>query len=280
MEQQQNNDEIDLIEVFNNFLKSIYYFANRWYKALAIITFTGFIIGFGMYMKDSNIYSNKMIGQTRFINKTIIIEMINSLNEVNKNNKGSIGKILSIPFNDIENLAEITADTIENMGSLITVKLLYRDTIDVEIFLNGLVNYINNNAYIKREIQISKRRNETLIEKIENEISKLDSLQKSILKNTAKSTVASPNSLLVMNEQITNFFHGDILKLESTKQDYMKNLEHLTAFDVISRFEQAKIKERSFIKTLAIFGSIAFGLGFFILLGFEIRRKAIQLIKK
>ncbi|RLD75850.1 MAG: hypothetical protein DRJ07_17340, partial [Bacteroidetes bacterium] len=144
MEQQHHNDDIDLLELFNNMLKSIYYFIDRWYKTMAIITLIGIIIGLGIYIKDSDIYSNKMIGKSRFIDKTLIVELINNLNSI-KGNENVFSKTLNVPYKGLKNISQIQADTIENIQNLISIKLMYTDTIDANVFLNGLVNYINNN---------------------------------------------------------------------------------------------------------------------------------------
>jgi len=286
--EQQHNDEIDLLEVFNNFLKSIYFFFNRWYKTLAIVTFIGILIGFTIYFKDRETYQNNMIGTSPFIQPVLIVDIINSLNGVNKSDKESFQEVLGLPLTDVENIVNFHADTLETLINNVTrvkittikLELKYKNSINVNNFTAKLVDYINENEYIKRELQIVKRKNEALIKKTDYEISKLDSLQRNILKSSLKSSNVNPGSLLIMNEQSNSFFHNDMIKLENAKQSYLSSLERLTGFEIINRFEPAKIKERSLIKTLAVFGSIAFGIGFFVLLGFEIRRKAIQLIKK
>jgi len=286
--EQQHNDEIDLLEVFNNFLKSIYFFFNRWYKTLAIVTFIGILIGFTIYFKDRETYQNNMIGTSPFIQPVLIVDIINSLNGVNKSDKESFQEVLGLPLTDVENIVNFHADTLETLINNVTrvkittikLELKYKNSINVNNFTAKLVDYINENEYIKRELQIVKRKNEALIKKTDYEISKLDSLQRNILKSSLKSSNVNPGSLLIMNEQSNSFFHNDMIKLENAKQSYLNNLERLTGFEIINRFEPAKIKERSLIKTLAIYGAIAFGISFFVLLGLEIRRKAIQLIKK
>ncbi|MEN8119621.1 MAG: hypothetical protein ABFS35_04720 [Bacteroidota bacterium] len=286
--EQKHNDEIDLLEVFNNLLKSTYYFFNRRYKTLAIITFIGLLIGTSVYFKDREKYQNSMIGTSPFIQPVLIVDIINSLEAVNKSDKKSFQKALDLPIADVENIVNFHADTIETLQNNITeenittikLELIYKNSINVKNFTDKLIDYINKNEYIKRELQIEKIKNKALIEKTNYEISKLDSLQKNILKSSLKSSNVNPGSLLIMNEQSNSFFHNDMIKLEKEKQDYLKNIEHLTGFEIINRFEPAKIKERSLIKLLAIFGSIAFGISFLVLLIFEIRRKAIQLIKK
>ncbi|RLD67009.1 MAG: hypothetical protein DRI95_05620 [Bacteroidetes bacterium] len=283
MEQQHHNDEIDLLELFNNLLKSIYFFFNRWYITLAIITFIGLLLGSAIYFKDRKTYQNNMIGTSRYIQPVLIVDIINSLSGVNKSDKESFQRSLGLPIEDIKNIASFHADTIETLkGNITTIKIVltYNDSINVNSFTDRLVNYINENEYIKRELGIVKRRNEALIKKTDYEMSKLDSLQKNILNSSLKTSRVNPSSLVITNDQVNKFFHEDMIKLENAKQGYLNNLERLTGFEIINRFEPAKIKERSLIKTLVIFAAIAFGIGFFVLLGIEIRRKAIQLIKK
>ncbi len=298
--EKQYNDEIDLIEVFNNTLKSIYLFFNRWYKILGIITFVGLLLGIGISLLNKDKFHNNLLGTSPYIQPTLIVDIINSLNDVNLSDKKSFQKTLNISLKDAQNIKSFHADTIETLYKdilkynsekkefeiikekipTIKLELVYKNSIDVKEFTDKLVRYIDENEYVKRELNIVKRKSETLIKKTDYEISKLDSLQKNILKSSLKSNNSNGKSLLVMNEQINNFFNNDVIKLEKEKQNHLNKLAHLTGLEIISEFAPAKIKNRSTIETLAIFGSIAFGIGFFVLLGFEIRRKAIQLINK
>ena len=193
--EQQHNDEIDLLEVFNNLLKSTYYFFNRWYITLAIITFIGLLLGSAIYFKNKETYQNNMIGTSPFIQPVLIVDIINSLEGVNKYDKESFQRTLDLPLKDAENIINFHADTIETLKRNITtikIELKYKDSINVKIFTDRLVNYINENEYIKRELGIVKRRNEALIEKTNYEMSKLDSLQKNILKSSLKSSNVNP----------------------------------------------------------------------------------------
>ena len=283
MEQEKYNDEIDLMEVFNNLLKSTYFFFNRWYKTLAISIISGIILGGGIYLKDKKTYQNTMLGYSPVINPVLIVNIINSLDKVNKDDKLSIQKILNLTPEEADRIIGFQADTVETLKNDITtisVELHYKDTLNISKFTKNLINYINNNSYVADELLLNKNRLNVLIKQTEKEIIKLDSLQKALLKNAAEKPGIKKGTFVISNDQIDNFYHNDILGLTARKQTYISELNRLSGFEPISQFEPAKIKGRSLIKTVAITTGIIFGLVFFALLILEIRRKALHLIHK
>lgn len=294
MEQEKYNDEIDLLEVFNNLLKSTYFFFNRWYKTLSFSIIIGIILGGGIYLKDKSKYQNTMLGYSPVINPVLIVNIINSLDKVNKEDKISIQKILNLSPSAAKNILSFETDTVgtiilqpaTNKNSFpktlttIGINLKYRDSCNISSFTENLINYVNNNPYVAKQLTLKKQELETLIAQTNKEIVKLDSLQASLLKNAAKKPGIKKGTFVISNDQIENFYHNDILKLTGQKQNYISQLSYLTGFEPISQFEPAKIKERSLIKTVAITTGIIFGLVFFTLLILEIRRKALHLIHK
>jgi len=283
MENEKYNDEIDLIEVFNNLLKSTYFFFNRWYKTLALSIIIGVILGGAFYLLNKSKYQNTMTGYSPVINTTLIVNMINSLNNICISDKISLQNILNLTPTEADKIIDFNADTVRtNPKGLLTiiVQLRYQDSINIDKFTNNLIKYINDVPYVKKELNIRKERLGVLIEQTDKEIIKLDSLQKALLINAGKKPTTKNGSLIISNDQVSNFYHGDILKLTEKKQAYLANLQHITGFEPINRFEPAKIKDRSLIKTIAATTGIIFGITFFVLLIIEIRRKAIRLIKK
>lgn len=284
MEQQHNNnDEIDLLELFNNLLKSTYFFFNRWYKTMAIVTLIGFILGVAVYFKDKDKYHNNITGYSPVINPVLVVDIINSLNEANKADKESMQKLLNLTVIESGSLLGFHADTIETLSNnlkTISIELLYKDSLDCSKFEKNLISYINNNQYVAKNLTIHKNRLNVYIKQTEKEITKLDSLQLTLLKNAGKKPGLKNGTLMISNDQIANFYHKDILDLTKTIESYRSDLEHITGFEIINSSESVKIKSRSLFKTVAIFAGIALGLSFFVLLGIEIRRKAVQLINR
>ena len=294
MEQEKYNDEIDLVEVFNNLLKSTFFFFNRWYKTMALSIVIGIVLGGSYYLMNKSKYQNTMLGYSPTINPVLVVNIINSLNEINKADKESVQKLLNLKPADALNILDFTADTVEtivlepprNKNALpktittISVTLSYKDTCDIEAFTDNLIAYIDNNPYVAKQLKLKKEKLNSLIAQTELEITKLDSLQKALLKNAGEKPGVKKGTLVISNDQVSNFYHNDILNLNNKKQDYLAELEHLTGFEAINRFEPAKIKGHSLIEIVAIITGIIFGLTFFTLLILEIRRKAIRLIYK
>ena len=294
MENERYNDEIDLIEVFNNMLKSTYFFFNRWYKVMAASVLIGILLGGIFYAMNKSKYQNTMIGYSPVINPVLVVNLINSLDQVNREDKLSIQKLLNLSTEEVEHIISFQADTIETVVleqptnkkilpktiTTIGIELQYTDTCDITKFSQNLINYINTNPYVAKELKLKKEKLQALITQTDKEIKKLDSLQKALLKNAGEKPGVKKGTLVISNDQIANFYHNDILKLTEKKQEYLSELEHLTGFEPISKFEPAKIKGSSLIKTVGLATGIIFGLTFLILIILEIRRKALRLINK
>ncbi len=250
---------------------------------MAVSIIVGILLGGLLYIKDKSKYQNTMLGYSPVINSVLIVNIINSLNEINKADKSSLEKILDIPEVEAEKIIELQADTVETLDNqikTISIKLSFKDTINISKFTDNLISYINNNPYVAKQLSLKKDYLTALITQTDKEIIKLDSLQKALLKNAGKNPELKKAGFIISNDQIDNFYHKDIIALTAQKQNYISNLERLSGFIPISQFKPAKIKEHSLVKTVAITTGIVFGLVFFTLLVLEIRRKALHLIKK
>lgn len=286
---EQKNDEIDLLELSRNMMVRFYHYVQRRYKMIAAFVIAGAILGVGLYFKDKNKYENSIIGTSYVVHPSIIVDVINSLGEINKNDKEAIQQFLNLNDKEAQALLSIEADTIQTIETLdkqkittIEVKIKFKENLDLSGFSKHLSSYIDANQFVKEELELEKNKSQELIKKYEDEIEKLDSLQRKILASEIETSGSQPGNLLILNDKANSFFHNDIISLEARKQREIKNIKRVTGFSVIDEKKGTKIKEVSLVGTVIKLMAIWFGIGFFITIVLEFNRqvKHIEQSKK
>ena len=277
---EQRNDEIDLLELSRNMMVRFYHYVIRSYKLLAIFIFIGGILGVVNYSFSRNIYQNLLVGNTRIISPVYVVQIINSLNDMKKSNPEGFGDLLELKNEQIENLVSIEADTVTALrkSGSIEIAINYKDELDILPLLEKINQYIHNNDYVSREFTLNKRKKTAIIKQLEQEISKLDSLEKSLIRSINQKE-KSNTTVAIHNEKGVTFYHKDIIGLETQKQDHLNSLERTSVLDIISGFEKTNIKKNSLIGTTAKFILVFFALGFIISLVLEFKRSVKNIEK-
>jgi hypothetical protein len=277
---EQRNDEIDLLELSRNMMVRFYHYCQRRYKMLGIFILIGTILGVGLYLKDKNKFENTIIGTSYVVNPTVIVDIINSLQDINRSDKEAIGEFLNLKEDEVNSLLSIEADTIQTIQTIdgqslttIEIRVKFKEQLNLTGFSKHLSSYIDSNIYVRQELQLEKQKSTELIKKYNQEIEKLDSLQKKILASTVETSGSQPGNLLILNDKANSFFHNDIINLEARKQKELKNLERITGFSIIDEKRGTKIKEVSLIETIAKMMAILFGVGFIVSIVLEFRRQ-------
>jgi len=277
---EQRNDEIDLLELSRNLMVRFYHYFLRRYKMLGIFAIVGAIIGAGLYLKDKNKYENSIIGTSYVVNPILIVDIINSLQEINRSDKKALQEFLGLNENEANSLLTIEADTIQTIKTIdrqkittIEVKVKFKENLNLSGFSEHLCNYIDSNIYVLQELKLEKQKSLELIKNYNQEIEKLDSLQKKILASTIQTSNNQPGNLLILNDKANSFFHNDIISLETRKQKEIKNIERITGFSIIDEKKGTKIKETSLVGTIAKITAILFGIGFFVSIVLEFKRQ-------
>ena len=209
---EQRNDEIDLLELSRNMMVRFYHYTLRRYKLLGIFIMIGGIVGIGIYFKDKNKYENTIIGTSYVVHPILIVDIINSLQEINGSDKKAISEFLNLNEEEAGSLLNIAADTIKTIKTIdlqslttIEVKLKFNEKLNLAGFTKNLCNYIDSNIYIKQELQLEKNKSFELIKKYNEEINKLDSLQKKILASNIETSGSQPGNLLILNDKANRF---------------------------------------------------------------------------
>jgi len=315
---QQATDEIDLIELFNrmgggikrgvlwtyrlilNFLMLIVR------KSLWIVAFTiiGLIVAYVLYQVSRRFYSSEMTAISNSINNTYVVGSINLLNDVFKQKNYPIAaNYLNIDINRVQEIKSIEAfytidinkdglpdytdykwkynprDTTKRLDSYFVIRLeVYDESIFAQV-RDGIKNYIYKNKFILDNNNERIRQNKILIETIENEIRKLDSLQKVEYFELPQMQRATSNQMVVLNEKDRKLYHDQKLALEREKlrleKDININSEPIT---VVQDFTPLSKAENPYTKYAISLGLLFAVLGFVISIFWQYKRDIYDLI--
>lgn len=250
---------------FKRFFKSIFktswdvlFFVTKFFYRntipIGLFTITGFVIGLALFFSGfSKDLSSEMVASSNSLRNDEMINYINNLNELCKaGNKVDLGKFLNLELTTASKITSIKAlwsydrnrdglpDFIDYKG---TFEIKATDTIqkrlwdrfyvkatstDPSVFSKlqeGIKTYVNSNLYIKELNDNRKTQQKAMITEIDNEIKKLDSLQKFeyFQKNRIVPQV-SANQMVLFTEKDRRLYHKDIFELFNQKQSLEKSL--------------------------------------------------------
>ena len=301
---QQATDEIDLLELFNrmgggikrgvlwtyrlilNFLMLIVR------KSLWIVAFTiiGLIVAYVLYQVSRRFYSSEMTAISNSINNTYVVGSINLLNDLFKQNNYSIAaNYLNIDINRAKEIKSIEAfytidinkdglpdytdykwkynprDTTKRLDSYFVIRLeVYDESIFAQV-RDGIKNYIYKNKFILDNNNERIRQNKILIETIENEIRKLDSLQKVEYFELPQMQRATSNQMVVLNEKDRKLYHEQKLLLEKEKLRLEKDLNiNSEPITIVQDFTPLSKAENPYSKYAMKIGLLFAVIGFFV----------------
>lgn len=280
---------------------------NRLLFVAIIVLSMAMTIGYGLFVKKK-FYESTMILSSNYLNKRIVDNTIGKLNLLAaEENKGGLSRILKVdstlasnivsleakPFiaeNDITELEVLkeqlktTQETsknpkvidqvlerieIENRHAFEITVRTYNPSV-INDLQTALVNYVRENAYIKKRIESNKLSLESKKSKLIRESYKLDSLKDVIYENyksMAGQARAGSNNVILSDHPVTNpidVYFEDI-KIYDEIQYIERQLYIQPDFEVVDGFtEFSEPASASLTKMLAQTVLIAIGIGYLI----------------
>lgn len=313
------SDEIDLLELFGkmwrgikngiswcgNLAKDFFLLLIR--KSLWIAGFgiVGVIVGIIFFSTSPRYYSSEMTAISNALDNNYIISSINLLNDLFRDKNYEIASnYLEIPIREAEKIRSIAAyygidvnkdgvvdyvdyngtynpkDTsVKRSSSFFFIKLeVYSENIFVPA-RDGLKKYIYKNNYILENNRIRIAQSENMISSINQEIQKLDSLQKIEYFEVPRTQKASTSQMVILNEKEIKLYHEQILGLEREKlkiqRDIAINKDPIT---VVQDFTPLSRAENPASKYIIKWGLLFAFLGFVTSLLWQFRKSIIKLI--
>ncbi|KPK84751.1 MAG: hypothetical protein AMS27_09100 [Bacteroides sp. SM23_62_1] len=316
-----HKDEIDLLELFRRMgqkigqfftgllrfiLLTILYF---WKNALILLGFVvvGGFAGFGISKMAMPYYSSDMIAQINTTNVSEMMAYINDLHELCKeNNNEVLSEYLQLTVEVAEKIKDINAFWIidqnkDGVGDYVDYRNKYdlRDTtqrriqnrfdLQVEVYditgfndvKKGLYNYVTINPYLNSLNENRKKRIRELIAETNNEILKLDSLQKYEYFKKELSAPEEKGQMLIWNEKETRLLHPDLIGLFRQKQSLERDLELFSeVITVVKDFTPLSQVENPVMKYIKKWGLYFGVLGVILKFLFDKRRNIRNFVNK
>jgi len=303
--EEKRNDEIDLIEVFQkmgnalknlfmgiiNFLYQILLFLIRRTILIGIIIILFVAFGVFKYKTSPTFYSSTLEAYSNAMSSIDMINYVNNINELFvEDDINALESKLGIDSVNLEKIKKVKAYKVidknkDGITDLVDYDEKYetsdsmisrsRFVIKVEVFdqtvfpviQQSILDYIGRNVYISELNSIRKRQLKALINKLDGEISMLDSLKKFEYFKDQDQLTPQSGQILVMNEKETQLYHGQIISLYRERLDLEERLEIRTdPITIIQDFSALAVTENTLFTYLKKYGIL--GIVFGILIAF------------
>ncbi len=295
--QENIKNEIDINELFID----VFVFLRKKIFIISAFLIAGIIIGIIKHYTGNPKYEVKMTAVSVIENNFLIydisdkkrysyysseiaVNIINSLqylietknytelaNKLNISNEDAV-KIISISTDYLYPVEGTASEEDKNPTNFISITATIIDNKIIKNLQKGIENCIKENTYIKNIISQRKKLYRNMIKHIDNELIKLDSIQRAFIKNPVNNgdiVVVKENSFIVEN-----------VKLIAIKELLDAEYKEFTPFTSITDFNHSNSNENTLIKSIAIFGFITLILGFIFIFVISYNKKAKSKMKQ
>jgi len=273
-----SSDEIDLQEL----LLKVVFIIRRNFNLIALFFAIGTLLGFSYSMIATKVYESKLIVTSDILTESYVEKIGENLFALIKdNNLPLLASKLHLAEGECKNISSIKIESAqkekpqkdeEKKWVMITVRISDQDVLPK--LEQGLVNYLENNEYVKVRVEQKRNFNKQLIKKAEEEIHSLEQFKNELYNG--------------------NFFQGNkgnimfdptevnmkILKLSEEKLKYQNDLEVVNSVQIVEGFTRFE-KPVSPNKAISLAAGATLGL-FFVgaLLAFKSIRKIVRLAEE
>jgi hypothetical protein len=269
-----NSDEIDLIAL----LEKVISFFRRFGVILICFAFMGLLAGFWKYRSSSNKYSSKLILHSSTLTNLENLQIIESWKELlRKREHLALAAILDCDPGTVKKISSISADEIQklyvqNNPHGFIVKVVVKDTSILDRLQKGIILGLENNEYVKDRIAVKRSNLVQLIEKVTQEIIKLDST-KTAIDDIISNKNKNSSSLMVDVSSINT----ELINLNEKLLAYKEELKFANAVQVLQKFTKVgKPESRRPILLMSAGFIIGFVIGYILSLFLYVRQILIK----
>lgn len=256
---------------FKGILKTLFQIADRIFhniKLIAALIILGGIAGSLYFYSKKPYYESSMTLSSDYYKGELLDNSIKNLDEVcSEGNSKVLANLLRIPeskatkirsiqvspiiSNSYQLLVDLYSQDEKHQGKLDSL-LLYSNQINfqlnVEVYdtaaLNGLdtilVNYIRNNEFVKKRIEVDRTNLINLKDKLSRESSKLDTLKRSIaasIKSSGDAGRSGTNNVILGEKSVNPIdIYREDLQIYNQRQDIEKQLALNAEIEIIEKF--------------------------------------------
>jgi len=267
-------DELDLIVVVERMVA----FINRFFFILIIFPTIGIIAAFVIFLSTQKKYTSELVLHSYILTNLENIQIIENWKTLlRKKEYKTLAGIWNSNPDLVKKVKKLSAEEIQKLyvqdnphGFILRVTV--KDTSILDNLQQGIVYGLENTEYVKQKLITKKANLVELIEKVKEEIAKLDSTKLAV-ENILNNKNQSSSSLFI---DITSINSG-IINLNEKLLDYQEQLKFASATQVIQKFNKFSNPESRNGPLLLLVGAITgLVIGYLISLIIAVRRKLIE----
>src|SRR5688572_3044553 len=267
-------DELDLIVVVERMVA----FINRFFFILIIFPTIGIIAAFVIFLSTQKKYTSELVLHSYILTNLENIQIIENWKTLlRKKEYNTLAGIWNSNPDLVKKVKKLSAEEIQKLyvqdnphGFIVQVTV--KDTSILDNLQQGIVYGLENTEYVKQKLITKKANLVELIEKVKEEIAKLDSTKLAV-ENILNNKNQSSSSLFI---DITSINSG-IINLNEKLLDYQEQLKFASATQVIQKFNKFSNPESRNGPLLLLVGAITgLVIGYLISLIIAVRRKLIE----
>jgi hypothetical protein len=259
----------------------------KYWWILLVATIFGGTFGYFKVKWTKDFFETEMLADTSVVSGIQIANRINSLqNLIQDDNNTVLANQLSLSPKEVDGIFFIRADfkRLDISGKPTKVVVRERDGITVEEFVpeispqflrirvrtrekekisrlgQAIVNFVENDAFIKERINLAKRVNLQQQEAIEFEIQQLMLFQRKNIERSPQVFTSGSSPLMVVNEEKT--YTTEILDLRNELAVLQRNYELLRPLFVIQPFTPFENPVDRRMRNILFFATMFFGIGY------------------
>lgn len=250
-----HDGEIDLKDLFIKIIGVL----KRRFNLLVIFSIVGLILGFASYLFKTPIYSSSMTLSSTILtaaNTSGIIETLQTL--ISEGNHEQLSKKLGLPVEQVRYIDQISVESERDVDASedYSVYTIHVGVTNNEILVplqSSLITFLENNQFVKRRVDARRKNLQSLIIKLQHEITEIDSLKDAVNKIATKDR---PN--VVIMDPVNIYIEG--VNLYQKELELQSQLSLIENFQIIDGFTSFNVPS-SPTKNRIIYG---FLVGFFI----------------
>ena len=267
----QHPDDLDLTVLLD---KAIYFFSH-YGKLLLAVALAGMLAGSLRFWFTPKSYASSLVLQPTMLSDPEQIELINNWSLLLKKKEYSVlAQQLKVDAKLLKKVKSISAEELQksfapNNFTAFTLSVAVTDTSVLRPLQKGIVYGLDNSEFIKDKLVARKSTLSSLIQTVQNELSRLSNMQ-TVVESNLQSGNNSGGHVIVDVSGISS----QIAALQEKKLSFEENLTFTAAVHVLQNFyTPAKPENPKLVKSLLTGLAGGLMMGTFIALFLHVRRK-------
>ncbi|THU33540.1 hypothetical protein FAM09_25670 [Niastella caeni] len=267
-------DELDVAALFKNALL----FFSHYGKLLLIVALAGMLAGALRFWSTPNLYSSSLVLKPTLLSDPEQLELINSWSTLLKKRELPVlARQFQMDEPLLKKVKSITTEELQksfspNNFTAYTLTVLVTDTAVLQPLQKGIVYALDNSEYIKDKLAARKNILRSMIQTVQQEISRLYNLQAAVDTNLQQNSNTGGRFMVNISD-----ISAQIANLQEKKLNYEENLSFTSGVYVLQKFyTPSKPAHPQLIKQLLLGLAGGLLLGCVIAFCLYVRRKANQ----